>query len=144
MIKKCLYCQEIFRTYPSNVNRGQGKICSNKCKSEYMMGRHLLSETKMKIGLAQRGNKNHQWKGNGASYKAIHSWISKNMGQPPICYFCGSTVNSRYEWANISGKYRREATDWYRLCVSCHRKLDWQEKYRERNEIGRFTARRIE
>lgn len=31
---------------------------------------------------------------------------------------------SRYEWANISGEYKRERSDWVMLCPSCHRKID--------------------
>lgn len=31
-------------------------------------------------------------------------------------------------WANISGKYLRDITDWVRLCVSCHKYFDKQKK----------------
>lgn len=31
---------------------------------------------------------------------------------------------SRYEWANISGEYKRDRSDWVMLCPSCHRKID--------------------
>ena len=30
----------------------------------------------------------------------------------------------RYHWANISGEYKRDLTDYKRLCVSCHRYFD--------------------
>lgn len=31
---------------------------------------------------------------------------------------------NRYEWANISGEYKRELSDYESLCVSCHRIKD--------------------
>lgn len=44
---------------------------------------------------------------------------------------CGQDVKvkiieqpKRYEWANISGEYKRDRSDWVMLCPSCHRKID--------------------
>ena len=30
----------------------------------------------------------------------------------------------RIQWANISGNYLEEKTDWIALCVPCHKKFD--------------------
>ena len=33
-----------------------------------------------------------------------------------------------YEWANISGEYKRNRNDFLRLCRTCHRRFDWNEE----------------
>lgn len=75
---------------------------------------------KRNIGLAQMGEKHHNWKGDDVGYKGLHDWISRNYGKPMICWYCKSKDAKKYEWANISGKYRRDKDDWMRLCASCH------------------------
>ena len=68
---------------------------------------------------------NGSWKGDKVGYVAVHEWVYKNLGQSSKCSDCGTTdLNKRYEWANISGKYKRVLSDWKRLCSLCHRKFD--------------------
>jgi hypothetical protein len=55
-------------------------------------------------------------------YRGIHNWIERRLGKPNFCEDCGSKEDQRYEWANISGNYKKDITDWKRLCVPCHRK----------------------
>jgi len=57
-------------------------------------------------------------------YTAIHCWIKRMYGYPKKCEFCGTTKKRRYDWANKSGKYKRDLKDWLRLCVPCHKKYD--------------------
>jgi len=40
----------------------------------------------------------------------------------------------RYEWANVSGKYRREREDFVRLCKKCHCKMD-KEKWGDTTKL---------
>ena len=70
------------------------------------------------------GASNHAWKGDKAGYSAIHYWIERQLGKPRLCEHCGTEDAKKYEWANISGEYRRDITDFIRLCVSCHQKMD--------------------
>lgn len=52
------------------------------------------------------------------------------FGTPKKCEGCGLSeqpngMNGNYfEWANVSGKYRRRRSDWKRLCIPCHKKFD--------------------
>lgn len=64
------------------------------------------------------------WKGENASYISKHSWISRVLGKPSICFNCYSKIKNIYEWANISGKYKRDVSDYIRLCRECHRSFD--------------------
>lgn len=70
----------------------------------------------------QQGKKHHFWKGNKASYSAIHYWIYRHFGKAKVCTDCGS--DNRVEWANISGKYKRDIKDYKQLCRKCHAKFD--------------------
>lgn len=71
------------------------------------------------------------WKGNDVSYGALHSWIARKLGKPTNCENCDKiNLNGRkIHWANKNGKYKRNLSDWIRLCVSCHKKYDiWRQK----------------
>ena len=80
-------------------------------------------EWRGKLAEASKGNKSH-WKGMKASYRAVHMYIDKLLGKPRLCAECGTTKAARYEWANISGKYLRDESDYIRMCKSCHVKFD--------------------
>lgn len=72
----------------------------------------------------QRGDKNHQWKGDGASYTAFHFRVEREFGKPMECEVCGTCdENKTYDWANLSGRYE-DVTDYKRMCRSCHWKYD--------------------
>ena len=64
------------------------------------------------------------WKGDRASYTAIHQWMRRHFGEPKRCEKCKTTKAKRFEWANISGKYLRGRADWIRLCTTCHHRMD--------------------
>src|SRR4051812_22800066 len=59
------------------------------------------------------------WKGEDAGYVAKHAWVQRQLGKPSLCADCGTTDAKRYEWANISGEYKRDLDDWKRLCTRC-------------------------
>lgn len=82
------------------------------------------------------GEKAPNWKGDKVGYSGLHDWIRKQLGTPNRCEKCGTTKARRYEWANISGKYKRDLSDWCRLCVSCHRKEGYKKgEYKPRSRI---------
>lgn len=67
---------------------------------------------------------NSQWKGAKASYSAIHHWVRRKLGKACKCELCGTSEIRKYHWANISGQYRRDLSDYFQLCVPCHKKYD--------------------
>jgi hypothetical protein len=89
--KKCRICKSIFLVYFN----GKGKYCSRECSN---------------IGL-QKDN---------PTYRAMHSWVQRQLGTPNICKHCGIKDSRRYDWANISKEYKRNLNDWIRLCHRCH------------------------
>ncbi len=79
--------------------------------------------------LFKSGEKHPNWKGDGASYNALHQWIRNRIKRPEGCVKC-KTKTDRLEISNTSGEYKRDLNDWRWLCISCHRKYDY---WRRRN-----------
>lgn len=84
-----------------------------------------------KLGLSNRGkyvgDKSPRWIGDKVGYAGLHDWVETQLGKPKHCAKCNTSRDTKYEWANRSRKYKRDVTDWIRLCVSCHQKADYHK-----------------
>lgn len=65
------------------------------------------------------------WKGEDASLKAKHQWVSLKKGRPSKCEMCATTKAKKFEWANVDHTYRRNLDDYIRMCTRCHRNYDY-------------------
>ena len=65
-----------------------------------------------------------KYKNGKISYHTLHKWVQKQLGKPNKCEFCKTTKAKRFEWANMSGEYKQEISDWIRLCSACHVRFD--------------------
>ena len=74
----------------------------------------------------ERGEDRYNWKGDSVGYGGLHNWVKLYLGKPETCEHCGKTglKGKKIHWANKSQEYRRELTDWLRLCVPCHSRYD--------------------
>lgn len=72
------------------------------------------------------GSKNNNWKGQDVSYRNLHRWVERWLGKPDSCEHCETTglIGRKIHWANKSREYKRELSDWIRLCVPCHKAYD--------------------
>lgn len=70
------------------------------------------------------GENHPLWKGKNVGYVGLHNWVRLKLGKINKCDICGSINEKKYEWANVSGEYKRNLKDWIRLCVRCHKKFD--------------------
>lgn len=103
----------------------------------------LVPKTAYKKGdIRLQGENHHNWKGDNASYYALHLWVSHHKGKAKKCEICGTKVAKKYEWANKSFEYKRNLSDWMSLCNKCHRQYDlkngWGKaarKYNLKNHI---------
>lgn len=89
----------------------------------------FTDEHKKNISIARKnqiGELVGVWKGDKVSYSGLHHYVRKYLGTPSVCENCGANDLSRrsYHWSNISGEYKRELSDWARLCVTCHQLID--------------------
>ena len=78
---------------------------------------------------------NHpQWKGDNVGYQGIHRWLRITYGKAYKCENnnCNYKNPKMFEWANISGIYKRDRSHYKMLCSSCHKKLDYTEQKREK------------
>ena len=89
-------------------------------KSQKMTDKMLKS---LELG---RGENSILWKGDDVGYRALHRWVENHLGKPTKCEHCPKdNLSGHYiHWANISGEYKRDASDWIRLCALCHKKYD--------------------
>lgn len=138
MIKNCEVCDKEFKTYPSRIKMGSGKYCSKECclKETNKVLEANGKGTRFKKG-EMENEKHPNWKGDDASYSAVHHWVKRKLGKPKECILCNSKEN--VQWANKSHKYKRQLNDWIPLCYHCHREYDkghWgsiRKKYGKRN-----------
>lgn len=79
------------------------------------------------LHIVKRGTENPQWKGDNASYAALHYRVNNLKGRPSECEVCGTKDKSRtYDWACV-GEYVN-IDDYKRMCRSCHRLHDNRKK----------------
>lgn len=83
--------------------------------------------------------KNHPlWKGDNASYPAIHTWLISNFGKADCCENedCFG-ISKNYEWALIKGKeYSHDRESFIKLCRSCHHKYDMTDEIRKKISLA--------
>lgn len=91
--------------------------------SDSLRGRRLSAEHREKISQRQRGELHHFWKGDDASYHAIHNWLARWHKKTGRCEWC-ECAHHRTHWANLSGEYHRDISDYAELCPSCHKLFD--------------------
>jgi hypothetical protein len=123
----CRLCGNISHKYHQRNFRKERIFCSQRCriignKSNFMLG-----------------EKNSSWKGDNAKYCAKHQWINKNYGKANKCENKDCLKESKiFDWANISGEYKRDIKDYKMLCRSCHGKFDKWHLKRNRGSDGKF------
>lgn len=135
----CKKCGKIRFIFPILLKKGRGKYCSVSCarRDNPPNWMHQNYEGRgRKIGDAIiKGNWREErasaWKGDKVSYWGLHLWVNKHLGHPDTCIRCGKKgTGHRMHWSNISGEYKRELTDWQRLCPICHKAYDKELKQR--------------
>jgi hypothetical protein len=98
--------------------------------------RHFCSrqcQIKFQLQAKPVGEASPHWTGMEAGYNAKHKWISRYAGKATRCSFDPNHAGPRFEWANVSGEYKREISDYMQLCVRCHRKFDSERRKNEPN-----------
>lgn len=141
---KKLWKNPEYKKHMSNVHKGQispmkGKQHTAETKEKIRIAhlgntnasgirtqeqRERISQGKLLV--AKRGDKHPDWKGDNIGYVRLHSWVREQRGTPETCEHCHRTglKGQKIHWASRSRKYKRDSSDWLRLCVPCHYTYD--------------------
>lgn len=87
-------------------------------------GKKHSEETKLKMSRAKiglRAEETNRWRGSLAKYRALHMWVVSRLGKANFCSKDKNHKSSIYDWANISGEYKRDLNDWWSLCRKCNK-----------------------
>lgn len=98
------------RWYVANRERAKEREKERYHKNKILVGR-------------PSGERHHFWRGDSVGYYALHAWVYRKLGKPTHCLAC-KIQGKKYQWANISGNYKRELSDWFSLCRPCHYQHD--------------------
>jgi hypothetical protein len=90
----------------------------------------------------RKGAQVSNWKGDNASYRALHSWVVRALGKATRCSVNILHVAKRFDWANLSGEYKRDTNDYIQLCRSCHMRMDKVAEKRMRDK-GKFLPKEV-
>ena len=88
-----------------------------------MLAEEDESRRKEAARAAATGEHNYGWKGDQASYWALHMYLSAHNPKSGVCEGCGETTVTQY--ALIHGRqYSRDRHDYLELCPRCHGRYD--------------------
>lgn len=104
----CIICERTY--FKSPYHKEKTKTCSNECRIKYTA--KIIS-----------GEQNWIWKGDRVGYGALHNWVKRQLGK---AIYCENDNSHRgvFHWANKSGEYKRDVSDWKQLCPPCHSSFD--------------------
>lgn len=141
---KCPQCGKTRYRKLALIKKGI-KYCSQKCANESRKGKipknlkYARSRSPMQKGhkpFIKCGPEHWAYQKENPSYRAVHAWIVKKYGKAKQCENTKCVYprkNKRgymmfapksYQWANISGTYKRDRADFKELCASCHKLFD--------------------
>ena len=103
-----------------NLPWNKGKAWSDEiCKKISLTNK--LKGIEPKIKFVGFGTDHPRWKGDNADYSTLHKWVNRYLGRASRCSNNIDHKSPRYHWANISGEYRRNLSDWHELCPACNK-----------------------
>lgn len=93
-------------------------------KAHHHRRKIVSAQTRARISAAVgSGAQRPNWKGDNASYRAIHSYLSRHFPKTGICEECGAMKRTSY--ALIHGReYSRDRDDYREMCHKCHMGYD--------------------
>lgn len=123
----CKGCGAKFMANANEVKRrpGGGTYCSKECWLNHQRDR--LKEIWDKKGRTL-----------SSVYTLAHKHMSDEFGKANHCEVCGSTGGALYHWANLSGLYKLDRSDWKQMCPKCHKRYD-TEQYKKKGKHAKET-----
>jgi hypothetical protein len=109
----CANCGNDFLANINEIKRrtGGANTCSRACWYSYMP--EVLNKKWDELGRLE-----------SSLYTRAHRFVYKTLGKATMCEICGSNDRHIYHWANLSGNYSLNISDWKQMCPSCHKNHD--------------------
>lgn len=84
------------------------------------------------------------WKGERATYSAMHHRVYRARGRASRCVIPGCTSDGPFHWANISGDYN-DIWDYMQLCRTHHDEYDrpWEKRRGEDHCTAKLTEEAV-
>ena len=145
--RKCQQCGKEFRTYPSNIKRGNGKFCSRKCHFKYNIGKPSPCRGRHWKQKNRKPDKFIKCKICGKEF-ITHSWWKNRQYCGMNCYmkinsermrkWCLSKIKykTKEEKRLVMLKFGRES---YRRHIKTRLFYYRNLSFKRRNAIGKFT-----
>lgn len=110
MTYTCKRCNKKFNGKPSQKR----KYCSRFCAIRSRVGKKRPEHSRLMTGPS-----NPKWKEKSdGSMESLHIFWRRRIPKPEFCQHCEEVPP--LDLANVSGKYKQEASDWEWLCRQCH------------------------
>lgn len=111
--RTCKNCGKDFMANPNEIRRrtGGANVCSRACWYAYMPS--VLEKKWDALGRTE-----------STIYQKAHKFVYGELGKANHCDECGSKDGDWYHWANLSGTYSLDLSDWKQMCPSCHKRYD--------------------
>lgn len=136
IMQACEVCTKEFYV-PAWWKLNGAKFCSKPCYYESKRGSTPWNKGTKGLSGPNSGSftigEGRIYKGTMSNYKSLHYKVTQKLGRPQKCTKCGTDEASRYHWANISGSYLMDESDWIRLCPKCHYDFDKHDDRRAKN-----------
>ena len=101
------------------------------------LGRHYsrkpTDEELQQMRLRNLHENNPVWKGDYIAYSSLHDWLRGNYQKPKSCQKCG--LVKKLDFANITGIYNRDISNWAFWCRRCHKKFDLAKRRKNKNAM---------
>src|SRR3990167_7958207 len=110
-----------YHNYSCFVKNGKHKSWFKK-NHRTNVGIKRSEREKLNLRIQRLGKNNPNWKGTEVGYDGLHQWIKRHKPVEKLCERCNK--NKPYDLANISGKYKRDISDFEWLCRRCHMQKD--------------------
>jgi hypothetical protein len=87
-----------------------------------------------------QGSAHPEWKGDDASYTAMHHRVYRARGKADSCITPDCTSDGPFQWANITGNYG-DIWDYQKMCRTHHDAFDrpWEKRRGEQHCRAKIT-----
>jgi hypothetical protein len=147
MVQLCLCGRGLPSRTAVHTDKRHGEVSGQPMaylKGHWHRGKVVSEETRRKLAESHLGELAYNWRGDGASYRALHGWLNKHHPRCGKCESCGASGKTVYALTH-GREYSRSRDDYRELCQKCHMQYDLggrevSDETRQKISVGRKVA----